>query len=48
MQGQGRDPEEVVEKLLAALMDYENKNRQWSNERQQLQVGLIYPTLHAN
>lgn len=36
--GQGWDPEEVVQKLLAALVDQENRSRQWADERQQLQV----------
>ncbi|KAK9787843.1 hypothetical protein WJX73_000280 [Symbiochloris irregularis] len=34
---EGGDPEDIVQRLLSALLDYENRSRQWSDERQQLQ-----------
>lgn len=37
---EGGDPEDIVQRLLSALLDYENRSRQWSDERQHLQVSL--------
>lgn len=32
------DPEDIVDRLMAALMDHESRSRQWHDERQEMQA----------